>query len=424
MVLVIFSALERGNEILVISLDVAGAFDRVWHAGLIKKLKAAGMSGKALRLMVDYLRRRFIKVTVGTVSSKLKRIFSSVPQGGKWSAPLWDFEISTLEDLDLKGWLMSYADDCALVYEISLANRDLVIQMVNQDLALLEDWGIEWKVSFEPTKTHSMVISRKGSDAVFDPDGIRFMGAAIEPVTEMKLVGFIFDPKMTMQPMIDHVARKARVKLAAICRLKQHLDPSNLEQMYKAFVRSSIEYGNLVYMCAAASTKEKLDRVQSAAAKMGQFEVESLGSRRQAGLIGFVFKLLDGDGRGMLNEFIPTLVEPPMSKTREASKQRIKEAFDFRDTSRQYDRSIGGQIPVVWKLLPQGLLCQETDKGWQSATKRCQRFLTGKKQENEKLENIANSNDCSNEKQKTAKLSDAFMLANGYYFENGMWIMY
>ena len=29
---------ERGSDVLLISLDVAGAFDRVWHAGLIKKL--------------------------------------------------------------------------------------------------------------------------------------------------------------------------------------------------------------------------------------------------------------------------------------------------------------------------------------------------------------------------------------------------
>ena len=202
------------------------------------------------------------------------------------------------------------------------------------------------------------------------------MGEPIKAVPEMKLVGFIFDPKMTMQPMVDHVARKARVKLAAIHRLKQHLESDNLEQMYKAFVRSTIEYGNLVYMGAADSTKEKLDRVQHAAAKMGQFEVESLGSRRKVALIGLVFKLLGGTGRGMLNEFIPTLMEP-----KEGGKQRIKEAFDFRDTTRQYDRSIGGQILVVWKLFPQGLLCQGSDKGWKSAIKRCQRFLSGKKQE-------------------------------------------
>ena len=126
LVLLIFSTMEEGGEVLVISLDVAGAFDKVWHAGLLKKLTAAGMSGRALKLMRSYLHRRFIKVVVGADSSKERRIYSSVPQGGKWSAPLWDFEISTLVDLDLSGLLMSYADDCSLVYQIYKSNRHTV----------------------------------------------------------------------------------------------------------------------------------------------------------------------------------------------------------------------------------------------------------------------------------------------------------
>ena len=75
----IFQALERGNEILLISLDVAGAFDKVWHAGLLKKLKAAGMDRRAIKLMDSYLRRRFIKVVAGNDESKMHKIHSSVP---------------------------------------------------------------------------------------------------------------------------------------------------------------------------------------------------------------------------------------------------------------------------------------------------------------------------------------------------------
>ena len=66
LVLLIFSNLEGGHDVLIISLDVAGAFDRVWHDGLIKKWIAAGLHGLALRLMKDYLRRRFIQVIRGS----------------------------------------------------------------------------------------------------------------------------------------------------------------------------------------------------------------------------------------------------------------------------------------------------------------------------------------------------------------------
>ena len=333
--------------------------------------------------MMDYLRRRFIKVTVGSISSKLRRVHSSVPQGGKWSAPLWDFEISTLEDLDLNGQLMSYADDCSLVYEISCSNRDSIITAVNNDLATLETWGLQWLVSFEPTKTHSIVISRQ--DSSFDPTGITFMDKPVSPVEEMKLVGFIFDCKMTMAPMVDHVARKARSKLSAVHRLRQHLDSKNMEQMYKAFVRSTIEYGNLVYLSAADTHKQKLDRIQARAAKIGNFSLETLDSRRCAALIGFTFKLLDGGGRGLLDDFVPTITESEQSITRQPKVCEIVPALDFRDTSKQYDRSIGGQIPVVWNMIPQELtLGKETDE-WQKKTKNCQRFLTGEKLADPKL---------------------------------------
>ena len=345
----------------------------------MKKLIAAGMRGRALKLIKSYLTQRSIKVTVGDKTSSLKRIYSSVPQGGKWSAPLWDFEISTLDDIDLNGLLMSYADDCSLVYRIHQANRSEIIDNVNQDLAKLESWGVEWHVSFEPSKTHSMVISRKSVANAFKANGIYFMGSTVEPVEELKLVGFIFDPRMTMKPMVDYVARKARQKLGAIKRLQQHLDSKNLEQMFKAFVRSSLEYGNLQYMSAGESIKFKLDKVQAAAERLGGFSVEPLRLRREAALIGFVFKLLDGDGRGLLNDFAPALLQPIHTKTKQTEKVEIKPRLDSRDTTKQFDRSIEGQMQQVWSKIPEELMNREAVGEWQQLTKNCQRYLTGKK---------------------------------------------
>jgi hypothetical protein len=159
-----------------------------------------------------------------------------VPQGGKMSAPLWDFDISTLDDLDLFAMLFSYADDCTLFYEITDENARSIVAQANSDLKQLEQWGIQWLVSFEPTKTHIFVASRKSKENTFDPSGISFMGNLIEQVKDVKIVGFIFDEKMTMEKMLKHVSKKAKTKLGAIKRLSHHLDSGNLEVMYKAFV--------------------------------------------------------------------------------------------------------------------------------------------------------------------------------------------
>ena len=125
------------------------------------------------------------------VKSKGHRIFSGVPQGGKWSAPLWDFEISTLQDLDIYGLLISYADDCSLLYEVTDQNREILIDDINGDLQKLEEWGVLWHVSFAPDKTHSLLVSRRHSP--FDISGIHFRLCKLESV-------FIVTSSVTFQP--------------------------------------------------------------------------------------------------------------------------------------------------------------------------------------------------------------------------------
>ena len=65
-------ALDSGLEVRVIFCDISKAFDRVWHAGLIHKLNAAGISGNLLSWFIDYLSNRRQRVVFPGVSSKKK----------------------------------------------------------------------------------------------------------------------------------------------------------------------------------------------------------------------------------------------------------------------------------------------------------------------------------------------------------------
>lgn len=52
--------LDAGKETYLTALDTAGAFDRVWHKGIISKLKSSDIDGDLLKLTEDYLRGRTI----------------------------------------------------------------------------------------------------------------------------------------------------------------------------------------------------------------------------------------------------------------------------------------------------------------------------------------------------------------------------
>ena len=105
-------SLDNGLDTLVVALDIAGAFDRVWHAGLLEKLHAKGIHGHLLALMSDYLHDRSLHVVVGGQQSRNLPVGASVPQGSVLGPVLWNLYIDDL--LRTLPAVSAYADDCTL----------------------------------------------------------------------------------------------------------------------------------------------------------------------------------------------------------------------------------------------------------------------------------------------------------------------
>ena len=64
-----YKSFDDGFEIRGVFLDISKAFDKVWHEGLIFKLKQNSISGNLLNLLCDFLRNRKRRVLLnGQVS--------------------------------------------------------------------------------------------------------------------------------------------------------------------------------------------------------------------------------------------------------------------------------------------------------------------------------------------------------------------
>ena len=57
-------ALDDGLEVRAVFCDISKAFDRVWHKGLLFKLKRAGINGLLLDWLTDYLTKRKQRVVI------------------------------------------------------------------------------------------------------------------------------------------------------------------------------------------------------------------------------------------------------------------------------------------------------------------------------------------------------------------------
>ena len=77
----IYSDLDDGRDVCLVFLDVSKAFDRVWHDGLLFKLRCFGVSGVMLDWFQSYICDRKQRVVINGQISSLLDIDAGVPQG-------------------------------------------------------------------------------------------------------------------------------------------------------------------------------------------------------------------------------------------------------------------------------------------------------------------------------------------------------
>ena len=105
----------RGGSTRVTAVDVAGAFDKVSHPGLVHKASCYGLSVTLLAWLQDYLRDRRLQITFNGSTSPLYPISAGVPQGSILGRTLYLLYTNDAEDhLPAGVELAAYADATTL----------------------------------------------------------------------------------------------------------------------------------------------------------------------------------------------------------------------------------------------------------------------------------------------------------------------
>ena len=111
--------LDSSQYVGAVFFDLKKAFDKVWHAGLLAKLAAVGVSGSAFLMFEDFLSQRFQRNVGACVSTELSPS-AGVPQGAILSPLLFLVYVNDLPDAVSAGEANLFADDTP----VYVADRD------------------------------------------------------------------------------------------------------------------------------------------------------------------------------------------------------------------------------------------------------------------------------------------------------------
>ena len=146
----IHDSFDCGLEVRSVYLDMSKAFDKVWHEGLIFKLKQNGIEGNLLNLFSNYLNNRRQRVVLNGMESSWAEIRAGVPQGSVLGPLLFLIYINDLEE-GIESSVKFFADDTSLFSVV----KDPQVSAVNlqHDLNMITEWAYQWKMSFNPDLT-------------------------------------------------------------------------------------------------------------------------------------------------------------------------------------------------------------------------------------------------------------------------------
>ena len=257
----VYQGLDESKEIILVLLDISKAFDRVWHTGLLFKLKQYGIQDPLLSWLGSYLSDRQQQVSINGKVSSLEYIQAGVPQGsilGPLLFLIYINDMGTNLNLDIH----QFADDTTLAEVID--SPIISINRINEDLATLAIWAEKWRVTFNAAKTHFLRISYKHKKPVLDK--IYLNGTEISEVQSCVNLGLTINNRLTWDDHVNNLTTRANKRLNILSRYRSIFPRSALEKLYKTMVRPILEYGDIIYDNCPVKTSITVERVQRRAA--------------------------------------------------------------------------------------------------------------------------------------------------------------
>ena len=241
----IYQSFDEGFDVHSVFLDISKAFDKVWHDGIIFKLKQNGISGNLLDLLSNFLRNRKQRVVLHGQTSSWADVNAGVPQGSILGPLLFLIYVNDLAD-GLSSNAKLFPDDTSLFSVVHDANT--TAKELNNDLVKINRCAYQCKMSFNPDpskQAQEVIFSRKTKKEYHPP--LAFNNNNVLETNSQKYLGVVLDNHLSFEDHLKMILNKVNKTIGLLCKLQNILPRSALLTIYKSFIRPHLDYSD-IYM--------------------------------------------------------------------------------------------------------------------------------------------------------------------------------
>lgn len=239
-------------------LDVSQAFDKVWHKGILFKIKKL-LPHSHFQLLKSYLTNRHFLVKQGSEYTDLYPIQSGVPQGSVLGPTLYLLYTADLPITRLTT-VATFADDTAILS--SHTDPRLASRYLQNNLNMIEVWLKKWRIKVNASKSVHVTFTMRRETCT----PVKINNCELPQSDDAKYLGIHLDRKLTWRKHIFTKRKQLGLKLRKLYWMigrKSKLSLENKILLYKAILKPIWTYGIQLWGTASKSNISILQRFQN-----------------------------------------------------------------------------------------------------------------------------------------------------------------
>ena len=360
-------ALDAGQCVFMVLLDLSAAFDTIDHDILITRLSKLGISDIPLQWFTSYLKNRQQSISIQNSISEPQHPQFGVPQGSVLGPLLFCIYIQPLAQLIRHHNINfhQYADDNQLYQYFYQPDTLSTLHKMEGAVNEIKTWMTLNKLQLNDGKTEVLLIRSQFNHSPRPIDHMSIGSCSVQFVHSARNIGMTLDENYTLRKHIQMICRSIYYHLRQISHIRKYLSKKVCQTLVHALITSKLDYCNALLSGLPSSSIRPLQHAQNSAARIvsrtRKFDHITpilmdlhwlpVNYRIQYKILLMTYKALNNIAPGYISDLIQLKASPRVLR----SNDKMLLHIPISKQKTYGDRAFSRTAPVIWNSIPQEL---------------------------------------------------------------------